>query len=665
MRIKEIILDKKEPTVYCESFVYEASNVEEEKFGRLFMVGRIRNVPENSFYLINLLASRIKREYYNLRYQSSYQAFEAALREGNKVLKENEDRINWLGNLDFLIATINEKKIYFTLIGKMKSFIVRSDQIIDLVKNVILEKDVLFPFSTILQSNIKKDDIVIISTSNIFTKDLLIERGKDLIPVDEEKIARLIEPEESGVSLVVETGKTSEVVERLKPTLEVSPHPMVLPGFNIPKKEQLKRGFEKSKSFIKNITVKGKEKLKPGIQKVESSIKEKKEEVAPRIAIEKMHYSSRFKNKISKIFKTKAIPILIFIILIAGIVFGRHQQRINVQIKTIEKTITMVKSKQTEAESYLVYGDKEKAINSLIEGLSLLQSIKNPLTKKEEVEKLESQIDKKIAKIVGRKILTELKPIFKINGDETNEVEIKKWNQQEMISNGNNIYVFSKNSPFVYQQNLETGVNSIDKKDSPIIGGTMLNKKPFFLLSPTSVIISNQEKTFPISFAYEPVSVTELGSFNKFLYILDSEKGEITKYLVGTSKLGKPNLWLKQRSAAKGAVSFAIDGNIYLLFKDGKIAVYGGGYKKGEFNSPKTYPEIESASKIFTSEDNKYIYIADPKNKRIVVIDENGKIFTEYESSQFKAIKDVWVDAGDKNIYVLSGLEVFKIPLSK
>ena len=111
MRIKELIFDVKEPTVYCESFVYEPSNVEEERLGHLFMIGRIRNVSETSFYLINLLASRIKREYYSNYHRSMEVATESALKEGNKLLKENEERINWLGNLDFLVAAVSQKRI--------------------------------------------------------------------------------------------------------------------------------------------------------------------------------------------------------------------------------------------------------------------------------------------------------------------------------------------------------------------------------------------------------------------------------------------------------------------------------------------------------------------------------------------------------------------------
>ena len=217
MRIKEVLFDAKEPTVYCESFVYEPSNIEEEKLGYLFMVGRIRNVPENSFYLINLLASRIKREYYENPRRSPSQAIELALKKGNNVLKENEERINWLGNLDFLVVAVSQRKIYLTCIGKIKAYIIREEKgeqrVIDLIKNLISERDVLFPFSIIITGSIKKNDILIFSTSNIFSKERLLKFGKKLFPIRQERIEEMIQSKESGVALVVETGKTAETIK--------------------------------------------------------------------------------------------------------------------------------------------------------------------------------------------------------------------------------------------------------------------------------------------------------------------------------------------------------------------------------------------------------------------------------------------------------------------
>lgn len=665
MRIREIILDKKEPTVYCESFVYEPSNFEEEKFGRLFMVGRIRNVSENSFYLINLLASRVKREYYNLRYTSAYQAFEAALKEGNKVLKENQERINWLGNLDFLIAIVDEKKIYFTLLGKMRSFILREDQIIDLVKDLILEKDVLFPFSTILQSNIKKDDILLFSTSNIFSKDFLIDKAKEVLPIEEEKIASLINPEDSGVALIVETGKTAEAVERLKPSLDVAKKPMAVSGFKLPKKEKLeegkeklKAGVEKSKGFAKKITEKGKSIFKPKIEKIGSSVKDKKEEVAPRIAIEKMHYSQKFKTKMSKALKQKWILIVVAAVIILGIFFGINQQQKAQQLRLVNQKIEEAKAKQDDSEKYIIYGDEEKALQSLTDGIEILDSIKNaPAVKKEEISKLKKELNKNIAELVGREVLSDIKPLFTIP---TNENE-KEWSASGLVITEDNFFAFSKNSAYVYKWNNNDKKGEFEEKEADILGATLLNKQAFFLLSPTSVVIDKKQESLQIEFPYDNTTVTKLDNFDGYIYLFDNKEGELIKYKASSSNIGDPNLWFKERNSGKDAVSMAIDGNIYLLYKDGKIKKYSGGLLRDEFESPKTYPEITSAVEIFTSENNKYLYITDPKNNRIIILDDTGNIEKEYESDQFKNMKAVWANANDKNIYVLAGNKVFEI----
>lgn len=662
MRIKELILDKKESTVYCESFVYEPSNVEEEKFGRLFMVGRIRNVPDNSFYLVNLLASRIKREYYNLRHQSSYNAFDEAMKEANKVLKENEERINWLGNLDFLVAMVDEKKIYFTLMGKMKCLILRENQVLDLVKDMIMEKDVLFPFSTMLEGNIKENDILILATSNIFSKETLINEGQNLFPIDEGKIAKFINPDESGVSLVVETGQASGVIERLTPTLEILKPPMSIPKINLPQKEKLKAGAKKGKEFIKNIASKGKGVLGPKMKQIGGSIQERKESVAPRIAVEKMHYSQKLRKNFSKIFKKKGIALVILAVVILGLVFGITQYKKSSQIKLVNKVIAEAKAKESESENYLVYGDKEKAIKVLSEALDSLNSIKTNI-KKEEVGAIKKEIEGKIAEISGRKILTDIAPLFEVKTSE--KTGTAAWQGNGIVLDGANFYVYSSASASMYKWNAEDKSGDFIKEKAKVLGGTIVNEKNFFLLSPTSVVISEKEKTFSLDLPYENATITQINGYLNYLYVLDGKEGEVIKYKVSDTAIDAPSLWLKKRNDVKNAVSFTVDGNIYLLYSDGKIKRFSNGSLKEEIASPKTYPAVKSAIKVFTSADNKYLYIADPQQKRIIVEDKKGSIVAEYQSDKFENIKDVWASAQDKNIYILANNKIFSIEISK
>jgi hypothetical protein len=663
MRIKELILDNKEPTIYCESFVYEPSNVEEERLGNLFMVGRIRNVTENSFYLVNLLASRVKREYYNLRHISPYKAFEAALKEGNKVLKENEERINWLGNLDFYIATVNEKKIYFTLLGKMKSFILRENEVIDLVQDLIMEKDVLFPFSTILQSNLKKDDILIFSTSNVFSKDILLNKSKEILPINEEKIASIIKPEESGVALVVETGKISDFIERLKPSLDVTKPPVKFTT-DIPYKDKIHQGLTKSKGIIQNLHTSAKTFFKPGLKKLKSTVKEKKENVAPRIAIEKMHYTQKLRsNVLDKIKKNKIVLGGMAGAIILGLFIGVVFYKRSAQAKAIDEKIQTVTSLKTQSDNYLVYGDKEKALTNITKGLNLLKTIKNPLNKKTEITKLRKDLNAQIIKLTGRKILDNPQLLFEIKDDGTGIAE--KWNPKHILMINSDFYSFSENSPLIHKWEQDSKETFFVKKDKNILGGTMVNKKAVFFLSPSSLLISEFDKVLPVNLPYQKLSLTQMQSYLNFFYVLDKDKGEIIKYSFSQSKIGQPDLWLNIRKSAQGSTSFAIDGSLYLLYGNGKIETFVAGSKKKDFQLSSTYPKIKSVTKIFTSEKNKYFYILEPQTKRIIISNKEGKIISEIESSKFTNMKDVWAGPNDKFAYVLCGNKVYKILINK
>ena len=673
MRIKELIFDVKEPTVYCESFVYEPSNVEEERLGHLFMIGRIRNVSETSFYLINLLASRIKREYYSNYHRSMEVATESALKEGNKLLKENEERINWLGNLDFLVAAVSQKRIYFTLLGKMRAFIVRGEEFIDIVKNLILEKDVLFPFSTILQGAIKKDDVLIFSTSNIFSKEKLLKFGKDLFPIEEKKISKIIESEDSGTALIVETGKEAGVIERISREKEKKGFLETLPKFSFSKREKffpsfkgkIKEGLNKPYTKLNQIYNLARKKISAFSSKISSLSKPtqpKKEEFPfPRITVEKASLPGKPKFDFIALKKEREKRKILFggalLLILILIGFGFYQHKKNIENAVLGEIIKTIEQKTREGENSLIYGDKEKAISYFVESLELLNSIENPGPLKGEIDNLRKDIEDNINKILERKVLSGIQPLFEIKEG------LEKFSPQGILFAKDNIYLFSPDSLLIYQWNISEKKGFFTEQREKVLGGTVLNKKPFFLIAPTSVVITEKEKILPIDFPYEEISVWELDNFLNYFYIFDKDKGEIIKYSVSQDKISSPNLWLEERGAAKGAVSIAIDGSVYLASPSGEIKKFSAGTLKEKISPPETYPKIKGVTKIFTSKDNQYLYLIEPAEKRVIILDKKGKIIAEYQSKEFKDLKDIWVTSGDKTIYLLSENKVFKIDL--
>lgn len=663
MRIKELLFDVKELTVYCESFVYEPSNVEEEKLGHLFMLGRIRNSDESSFYLINLLASRIKREYYNSLRRSANEAFELALKEANKVLKDNEDRINWLGNLDFFVASVVQNRIYFTLLGKMRAFILRSNEVVDLVQNLIPERDVLFPFSTVIQGALKKDDVLIFSTSNIFSKEKLLTQGAQLFPLEEKKLKELIETDESGVALVVETGKTAEVIERFTPSLSPQKSLLKVPSLSPEKKEKIATNFQtisqNSKIFFKTTG----EKIKNFFVKIPILIKKwrkpttpKQKETIPSITLEKVDTGIKFNwPKIKKTLLKKEVIIPLCVLIIGLIGFGISQSQKNLQITSAENTISTVEEKKQEAENKLIYGEKENALSLFGEALELLnteESLSWPEEQKEKADLLKKDLENRISEITGRKILSDISPLFEIKEG------VEKWKPQGIIIEENNIYIFSNISNLVYKWDIKTKEGIFLPLDAEgILGATIVNNVPIFLSNTKKIVLEN-EKTLNLSFPYEinlqNNPAIELDNFQNNFYIFDQNKGEIIKYPFSESEIGNGTLWFKEREIGKESVSVAIDGSIFLLQQNGAVKKFSAGSLKEEITSPDVFPKIKNATKIFTSPNNNYLYILEPEEKRVVVVNKKGEMVVEYQSEKFENLIDLWATPQDKKIYLLS-----------
>jgi DNA-binding beta-propeller fold protein YncE len=88
---------------------------------------------------------------------------------------------------------------------------------------------------------------------------------------------------------------------------------------------------------------------------------------------------------------------------------------------------------------------------------------------------------------------------------------------------------------------------------------------------------------------------------------------------------------------------------------------FSGGSLKEEITPPETFPKIKNATKIYTSKDNKYLYLLEPDEKRVIVTDKKGNIVAEYQSEKFENLKDLWASPDDKFIYLLDGRKVFRI----
>ncbi len=152
-----------------------------------------------------------------------------------------------------------------------------------------------------------------------------------------------------------------------------------------------------------------------------------------------------------------------------------------------------------------------------------------------------------------------------------------------------------------------------------------------------------------------------LSTYQSNMYLLDQENG-ILKFTAGSSGYGKSSYLKTKPSNIGSASAIAIDGSVWVLFKDGSLMKFTRGVAE-EFKLSGLDKPLRSPTRLFTNIDTEGLYVLDPANSRIVEFDKDGDFQTAYTADILKTAKEIEVSEKDGKILVLSGGKFWEIPL--
>ena len=195
---REIVVSKeKEDNAFCDVFIYEPENVAEQSLGNLCIVGEVSNLTDNSSYLINLLASVLKKEFYSNTKKTSLEALESGLHKANVTLAEFTEQGNagWIGNLHMACLVFKGGELHFGKAGKIKTFLIRDFQATDIGQNLLgSEKpDPLKTFANIASGTLESGDALILGTPRVFEIFSLEKIKEEITKLDMDEFASLIQ----------------------------------------------------------------------------------------------------------------------------------------------------------------------------------------------------------------------------------------------------------------------------------------------------------------------------------------------------------------------------------------------------------------------------------------------------------------------------------------
>jgi len=679
------------PDLVFDSFCYEPENIYERKMGSLYMVGLLKNVLPKNIRFIEKLVKVIKDKYYRSVIFSPEKSLKESLKLANEFLEKITKRgdVSWLGNLNFVVISLANFKMNFTKVGDIKVLVIRDGKIIDIDEKVRLQEMEPYPlkvFSNTVSGKLSKNDMILVLTEDIFNffknQNLLNEIAK-LEPFTEKGLKEILNGKEellgnnSGVLLTVIVTKEIQVgkKETISPKVlkEFSLKEVFTPVLEFFKKEKALP----SKKTKKKVPVSGEKKIIPSLTPknilslIQKKIKKpsinlsniKKKIKLPQIKLPKFVISF-FDTKIRPIFVNKKIGLILglTIVLIFGFTMAKLEEERNMEI--YGKDLEVIQEKLDLINGLLILEkttpEAIQKANSLLkeswqEINSLSKKIKGlPSDFTVEVFSLKNEISEKLS------VLNKLEKIE--NPQLFYEFERKTFVPNNVLLSDNVLYFFSPyvENVFKLTDKLEASLIETNQKISL---ATKLGDSVSFFAKPNQIItLKNNELTpFSLETPYLDFNFDDLHSYRDHLYFLDKKAGQIIKYpYSGNFNWGSPQLWLNpQIPKVIGANSLAIDGSVWILNQNLVYKYHGGDFQK-EIDL-EIFPVPKNFSKIFTSHALPYLYILEPDQKRIVIIDEAGTIIKQLESDKFDNLLDFTVSESEKTIYLLNGLKVYKV----
>jgi len=643
------VCSKSELAPFATAFSFPPENFEQQKFGALFGVIKVNDHSESSSYVVNLLVSVIRKEYFSKPHRSPEEGFEASLRKANLALAElaRHGVTSWAGKINFAGGAIERNNLHFTCLGNVSIFLIRGNEISEISEELEEEKDSephpLKTFSNISSGKLEVGDKLVFTTNelvDIFSPEELRQNASHF---SREELPGFFE-----ISLKANSELAGTIVVDLADSTEIKPLIVEAPIIG---KEKVKKidSFVGAHEIIEEEEEKYAHGLKPSARQdfsLASDARWKKILVRLRNILQVLGDKSKlYFSKIQRIPKE-----------------GRLKEIFSRVPPIFSSVIYQVKNIDWKNRKIIIQSIVVVAILAI--GLYGIASF---VKKRNEQKRLSQQISAQPTEPTPA--VQNLDDVNVKNIEMVEEVVNFSQNVSQMALLGNFLYVVPEKSLSVLK--IDPGSKNIEEIKANPDGGNfkLVSAMPhlsiLFILTENNKVISFTpiNKNFQENNISLPgnLKVADMKTYLTYLYFLDPGANQVYRYPRAEGGFGEMQSWLKSESDVRGTKSFAINEDLFAANSSDTIA-----YLQGKIDSNISFekPNVPlSIDKIFSEPDMKGIYVLDNKNHRVVQYDKEGKIVNQYFNTSIASVKDFSVDEKNKAIYLLKNNQLLKFSM--
>jgi len=359
-----------------------------------------------------------------------------------------------------------------------------------------------------------------------------------------------------------------------------------------------------------------------------------------------------------------AVIIVCFGIFIVSISYSGYSGKQESLRLEYENAVSQIEQKQNQTDAFLLYNNEDGAKKILNETEELLknfpQNSDEQKTKYQEIKtKIEGQLER-VRKVIKINDSQEVANFLNLNSNAQAQNLV-------YLPDLKKIYAGDSSQKSIYivdiSQNLVTPITGFAQPIASLLFPSATKEKNIYYLNNDNLAIFDATKeeiaNVKIELKTSVDKIAGTNNYNNKLYLLVPSDNKIYKYDKNGSSFSAPQNWLTENVDLADSVDLTIDGNIYVLKKNGTIIKLLKG-KLQDFDLETVDPAIEQATKFVMLPDQNFIYVLEPIKNRLVVFNKNGQLIKQYQSDQWKDLKDVVADEKNKTIYLLNGNSVVK-----
>jgi hypothetical protein len=609
-------------------------------------------------------------------FSDPYQRFEEALKSAN--LEAQKNRQNLAAPPDVIVAFFDFQNLYLTQSGTAEAYLVRQTAVSQISETLEAGTDL---FMNILSGQVAVNDTIVFANSRLLHSITNSQLADLFSRTDFDESCRMLRHElsmKAEESLLVTTigigkksnttagGFLSKVVSRV-----TAPKAQPLePDPEEPTPDTtLEEGLESEHEEPKILEEEYDDEDEPPVLEFKEEDLEEISETEP-LPIKRPDPTS-FQVKLPKFSGNLNLPPRKKLMTIAGAVLGLFIIVMSIRGITgyesaetaeMREKLSIAREALQDADSFLIQGDRTSAGERLEKAQSAVQIVLNAKKTnfRSDAQFLLADIQDKLLQVENaRKTQAQLLADLTTKNENINAVG--------MLELRGNLFAYDLKQVYKTVRNIVESGLQISEKENVIAAASREDQNTLLFLTDGPRLIEYRNSVISPMNTSDTTwkSGIDLKTYGRYAYVLDPVENQIWKYERQRDNYSGSTAY-NQGSDLSRAVSFSIDGAIYILSDDGTIQKLFRGQKQ-EFSFRELPSQTFSGKnlKLYTTPELDFLYVLDPENSRILVFTKGDRFATYKKQVLFDLpnARDFVVDDAGQKVNVITDDKIYEFAL--